>query len=96
MNLLLEAMNGLGAVLLPVVAALLFEEFTFAGLVRLLLARRPLSGNSKGHHHQLAETHDDRIKVVAHSSGSITACCRIGNPVVRTVAAHPDHAQKNH
>ncbi len=53
MNLLLETMNGLGAVLLPVVAALLFEEFTFGGLVRLLLARQPHSSNQKGHSHQL-------------------------------------------
>lgn len=49
MSLLLEAMNGLGAVLLPVVAALLFEEFTFGGLVRLLLARRPHASNLKSH-----------------------------------------------
>jgi hypothetical protein len=41
MNLLTEAMNGLGAVLLPVVAGLLFEELMFGGLVRLLLAPRP-------------------------------------------------------
>jgi hypothetical protein len=49
MNLLLGTMNGLGAALLPVVVALLFEEFTFGGLVRLLLARRPLSSKPKGH-----------------------------------------------
>ena len=53
MNVLLEAMNGLGTVLLPVVAALLFEEFTFGGLVRLLLARRPPSGDLKGHTYHL-------------------------------------------
>ena len=41
MNLLTEAMNGLGAALLPVVAALLLEELTFGGLVRLMLAPRP-------------------------------------------------------
>jgi hypothetical protein len=51
MSLLLEAMNGLGAALLPVVAALLFEEFTFGGLVRLLLARRPHARNLKSHSH---------------------------------------------
>jgi hypothetical protein len=44
MNLLMEATNGLGAVLLPVAAALLFEELTFGGLVRLLLAPRPETG----------------------------------------------------
>ncbi len=41
MNLLSEAMSGLGVVLLPVAAGLLFEELTFGGLVRLLLAPRP-------------------------------------------------------
>jgi hypothetical protein len=41
MNLLSEAMNGLGAVLLQVMAALLFEELTFGGLVRLLVAPWP-------------------------------------------------------
>jgi len=51
MNLLLEAMNVLGGVLLPLAAALLFEELTFGGLVRLLLARRPHSNTLKGHTH---------------------------------------------
>jgi hypothetical protein len=41
MNLLADAMSGLGPALLPVVAALLFEELTFGGLVRLLLAPWP-------------------------------------------------------
>jgi hypothetical protein len=41
MSLLADAMNGLGAALLPVVAALLFEELTFGGLVRLLIAPWP-------------------------------------------------------
>ena len=44
MSLLGEAMSGLGAALLPVAAALLFEELTFGGLVRLLLAPWPGSG----------------------------------------------------
>jgi hypothetical protein len=37
----MDAMSGLGAVLLPVVAGLLLEELTLGGLVRLLLAPRP-------------------------------------------------------
>jgi hypothetical protein len=41
MTLLAEAMGGLGATLLPVAAALLFEELTFGGLVRLLIAPWP-------------------------------------------------------
>lgn len=41
MHLLTEAMNGLGAVLLPVAAGLLLEELTLGGLVRLLLAPPP-------------------------------------------------------
>ncbi len=48
MNLLAEAMNGLGAVLLQVVGLLLFEELTFGGLVRLLLAPRPGTGKRGG------------------------------------------------
>jgi hypothetical protein len=44
MVLLSEATSGLGAVLLPVAAALLFEELTCGGLVRLLLAPRPGTG----------------------------------------------------
>ena len=39
-----DAMSGLGAALLPVAAALLFEELTFGGLVRLLLAPWPGAG----------------------------------------------------
>jgi hypothetical protein len=38
MNLLTEAMGGLGAALLPVAAGLLLEELTLGGLVRLLMA----------------------------------------------------------
>ena len=49
MGLLTEAMNGLGAVLLPVAAGLLLEELTLGGLVRLLLARRPGAGR-RGEH----------------------------------------------
>ena len=41
MALLFDAMSGLGAALLPLVAALLFEELTFGGLVRLLIAPWP-------------------------------------------------------
>ena len=41
MNFFTEAMGGLGAVLLPVVAGLLLEELMFGGLVRLLLAPWP-------------------------------------------------------
>ena len=41
MILLGDVMSGLGAALLPVAAALLFEELTFGGLVRLLIAPWP-------------------------------------------------------
>ena len=43
MGLLADAMSGMGAALLPVAAALLFEELTFGGLVRLLLAPWPVT-----------------------------------------------------
>jgi hypothetical protein len=45
MKLLTEFINGLGSVLLQVVCALLFEELTFGGLVRLILAPRPGAGS---------------------------------------------------
>jgi hypothetical protein len=48
MDLLKDAMSGLGSVLLPVAAGLLLEELTFAGLVRLLVARRPSSAEAGG------------------------------------------------
>jgi hypothetical protein len=41
MELLSEILSGAGALLLPVVAALLVEELTLGGLVRLLVAPRP-------------------------------------------------------
>jgi hypothetical protein len=41
MELLVDAMNGMGVILLPVATGLLLEELTFGGLVRLLLAPRP-------------------------------------------------------
>jgi hypothetical protein len=44
MTVLADAMSGLGAALLPVAAALLFEELTFGGLVRLLIAPWPGAG----------------------------------------------------
>jgi hypothetical protein len=47
MNQLTESMGGLGAALLPLVAALLFEEMTFGGLVRLIMAPWPGTGKFK-------------------------------------------------
>ena len=49
MNLLADAMSYLGAVLLPLVAALLIEELTYGGLVRLLIA--PWTGAGKRQEH---------------------------------------------
>ena len=49
MNLLTDAIACLGAVLLPVVAALLLEELTYGGLVRLLIA--PWPGTRKQQEH---------------------------------------------
>jgi hypothetical protein len=48
MNLLMEASRGLGGMLLQVVAVLLLEELTYGGLVRLLVAPRPVAGNRGG------------------------------------------------
>jgi hypothetical protein len=55
MALLTEAMSGLGALLLPVAAALLLEELTFGGLVRLLVAPWPGSKNNTGRNNQEGE-----------------------------------------
>jgi hypothetical protein len=48
MNLLNEAIQALGAALLPVVATLLLEELTYGGLVRLLIAPRPEASKAMG------------------------------------------------
>jgi hypothetical protein len=55
MNLLTEAMGGLGAALLPVVAGLLLEELTFGGLVRLLIAPWPGTKEKAEHNKQKGE-----------------------------------------
>ena len=55
MNLLADAMSCLGAVLLPVVAALLLEELTYGGLVRLLIAPWPGSGKRREHNRTKGE-----------------------------------------
>jgi len=55
MSLLTEAMSRLGALLLPVAAALLLEELTFGGLVRLLVAPWPGSGNDSERNNQKGE-----------------------------------------
>ena len=51
MNLLIEAMSCLGALLLPLVAALLLEELTYGGLVRLLVAPWPGTGKHRERNH---------------------------------------------
>ena len=51
MTLIDEAVSGLGALLLPVVTGLLFEELTFGGLVRLLIAPRPATKNQFERNH---------------------------------------------
>jgi hypothetical protein len=55
MNLLTEAMSGLGAALLPVVAGLLLEELTFGGLVRLLIVPRPRTRKRRKRNRQRGE-----------------------------------------
>ena len=52
MTLLMNAISGFEAVLLPVAAALLLEELTYGGLVRLLLAPRPETGKPKEPNHR--------------------------------------------
>ena len=55
MNLLADAMSYLGAVLLPLVAALLLEELTYGGLVRLLIAPLPGAGKRQEHNRTKGE-----------------------------------------
>jgi hypothetical protein len=65
MHLLAEAMNGLGAALLPVAVGLLFEELTFGGLVRLMLAPWPGTGKrgtTTDRHLSVGCTHGERNK----------------------------------
>ena len=88
MNLLAEAMSGLGAVLLQVAAALLLEELTFGGLVRLLVAPRPETGEHAGSTTTKKEKENDRIEAVADGRGSALAGCRFGNSAVWTLASH--------
>ncbi len=52
MSLLVNAIQGFEAVLLPVAAALLLEELTYGGLVRLLLAPRPETEKPKEPNHR--------------------------------------------
>lgn len=49
--LLALAIKDFDAVLLPIAAALLLEELTYGGLVRLLLAPRPHTGKPKEPNH---------------------------------------------
>jgi hypothetical protein len=71
MTLVADTMSGLGAALLPVVAALLFEELTFGGLVRLLIA--PWPGSRK---HGAADSGRGRKehKNGNHSANQGTVC----------------------
>jgi len=52
MSFLARAISDVQAALLPVAAALLLEEMTYGGLVRLLLAPRTGSGKHKEPTHQ--------------------------------------------
>lgn len=52
MNLLAHLTAGLESAVLPLAAALLLEELTYAGLVRLLLAPRPGTGKIEEHKNQ--------------------------------------------
>lgn len=53
MTLLDEAARALGAAVLPVVTALLLEELTYGGLVRLLIAPWPRAKTNTERKHQV-------------------------------------------
>ena len=73
MSLLADAMSGLGAALLPVAAALLFEELTFGGLVRLLIApwpgTRKHGAAHKGRGREEHKSHPGNIQVLGSGGG---------------------------
>jgi hypothetical protein len=48
MRLIIEAVHAMGAILLQIAVGLLIEELMFGGLVRLILAPRPATGERKG------------------------------------------------
>jgi hypothetical protein len=52
MTLLTHVIDVARVVLLPLSAALLLEELTYGGLVRLLLAPKPGTGESREPNHQ--------------------------------------------
>ena len=79
MNLLMEAMNGLGAVLLPVAAGLLFEELTLEGWSGCcsLHGREPENELSAiTSKIPKKEKDNDRIEAVIDDCGSALAGCR--------------------
>jgi hypothetical protein len=86
MNLLTDAMGGLGGALLPVVAGLLLEELTLGGLVRLLIAPRP-DAHKQLEHNRQRETGNDRIEIVFDVRGSASAGHLAGNSTVWTVGS---------
>jgi hypothetical protein len=55
MSVLDEAASSLGSLLLPLVAGLLFEELTFGGLVRLLIAPWPKTRKQEERTHSKGE-----------------------------------------
>ncbi|MGB8260860.1 MAG: hypothetical protein WCE75_10940 [Terracidiphilus sp.] len=51
MNPFAQVLHHLGAALLPLAVGLLFEELTFGGLVRLILAPWPRTGKQNERNH---------------------------------------------
>jgi len=56
MRLIIEAVHAMGAILLQIAVGLLIEELMFGGLVRLILAPRPATGQRK----ERKDTGEDR------------------------------------
>jgi len=94
MNLLTEAISFLRAAVLPVVAALLLEELTYGGLVRLLLAPWPGTGRREapatglrrwsanaGSPTNKKETENARIEGFAHGRGVLLLAAAVGIPL---------------
>jgi hypothetical protein len=107
MDLLGSALAALGSVLLPVAAGLLFEELTWGGLVRLLLAPRPETGEHgtlrgrdlpRGRNGKSTPTGMEaghaRIKAVVDDRRSAVARLRGRISTLRALAAHQGGARK--
>ena len=75
-------------------AALLLEELTYGGLVRLLLAPRPDTGKPNEPNYTNWRQEMLALKLLLMVAGALLCCCRRGDSVCRRLAAPAVGAQK--